>query len=153
LVALRPGPAENGPESWESFDRACRPFPGEVEDWPAEGEAERSFRMSRAELARAPAAEEAWAELVEVLGARPVVVADAEAFEAWRAHFRKGRAARIPVIGVGEMSALLFPGRGGANGSEAVESRALHSALVENARRFLAQDAGVLRLASTGLAR
>ncbi|MCA8980603.1 MAG: DEAD/DEAH box helicase [Planctomycetes bacterium] len=107
VSALRPAADGNG---WESFDRFARPFE-DSEDATATKRMLREYGVGSAELEGADDARTAWSALREFLGERPLVVPDAEAFDAWNGRYARGSAALAERIGLCDLAALLLPGR------------------------------------------
>jgi ATP-dependent DNA helicase DinG len=137
---------------WESFDRFCRPFEGRDGD-PATARMLREYGVSGSDLAGAPPAAEAFAGLLEFIGEGPLVVPDAQTFDAWRHHLCGSREGDAAVIGISEIASLCFPGRAPPAAKPDLGPRELQEELAALAGRFLALPQPVLRLASAGYLR
>jgi ATP-dependent DNA helicase DinG len=105
--ALRPA---QGGDGWESFDRFARPFE-DAADGSATRRMSREYGVSSADLEDAPDAGAAWTELREFLGELPLIVPDAEAFDAWNGRYARGSAPLADRVGLVDLAALLLPGR------------------------------------------
>lgn len=107
VMALRPAAKGDG---WESFDRFARPF-DDAADGSATKRMLREYGVGNAELDGATDARTAWAELREFIGARPIVVPDAEALDAWNGRYARGSSTPRDCVGLVDLAALLLPGR------------------------------------------
>jgi hypothetical protein len=136
--------------AWQAFDAFCDPFPRRADgdtdaDEPvARADADhavqanarmvREFGVNGQDLAGRPPAEEVWPELARFLGAGPVLVLDAEAFDGWAAHLSRARSGLPHAIGLCEAAALYVPGRLANRREELVAD------LVDAPERFSASD-------------
>jgi len=99
IQAIRPG-ADAG--TWESFDALCVPR-------ESAASAAREFGLDGSAFEGALGPEAAWAEMAAFVGSLPLVVPDAEAFEAWHEQMT-GRETGA-CIGLDELCGLFLPGR------------------------------------------
>lgn len=147
VQAIRPGERAG---AWESLDVVCGPLDGSAA----------SRGLATIEAA---SAEDAWARLVEFVGALPVVAPDAEAHSAWHEHLT-GRESGAS-IGLDELAGLFLPGRlaGRREGLVALLAKdaperafgphELRGAAIELARRVHALDETSLRVMSAACTR
>jgi len=159
---------------WEVFDRTCDPFPRKSSGSdPSRGSATarmaREFGVHRGDLSEAVPLEDAWTEFCAFLADSPLVVPDAASFVDWcehlcGAHGVVGEGPGPHVIGLDELSALLFPGRTAARGGlvttllrdphtgppEALHPPQVHAALGQLVARFLALPAEARGLVAEG---
>ncbi|MEE8468382.1 MAG: hypothetical protein V3T22_08005, partial [Planctomycetota bacterium] len=165
--------------SWEVFNRTCDPFPeGAPGSDPSRGSATarmaREFGVRRGDLSQAVPLEEAWAEFGAFLAEGPVIVPDAASFVDWCEHLAGGSGAGGDwgagdgpgpmVVGLDELTALLFPGRLATRGGlvaallrdphagppAALHPPEVHAALGQLVARFLALPLEVRGLAAQG---
>ena len=167
LLAMRAGEAgEAG--AWRVFDETCDPFPSEQDaSATATARMAREYGVTRAELAGAREAKDAWRAFVEFVGDGPVVVPDGEAFVTWWEHLSGAVGSAPACIGLDELASLFTPGRlAGRRGAlvkallpsasgppRAIHPPELQAALGELTRRVLARDPRVLEVLAFGLGR
>lgn len=95
---------------WDSFDRFARPFE-DADDATATKRMLREYGVGTAELEGAEEARVVWTALREFLGNRPIIVPDAEGFDAWNGRYARGSKELAERIGLVDLAALLLPGR------------------------------------------
>ncbi|MEM9802783.1 MAG: DEAD/DEAH box helicase, partial [Planctomycetota bacterium] len=126
LAAVRPSKGGD----WDSFERLCS---GANED-PALGpRLAEDFGLDVRTLDSAPGVDEAWRELREFVGERPVVTHDGPLLEAWAGALddvvRDGRAP-IAVVGLDDVASLVEPGHLTSLGSTQLIEALVESSLV-----------------------
>ncbi len=162
LLGLRRSPSGEG---WERLDRFAAPFP-ESGSEAATARMRREFGVTGEDLAGAPPAAEIWPEVRRFLGEGPVIVPCASVFRAWRDHLT-GRPERSPaILGLDELTWLLFPGRRARRGelaawewlepgerpasAAALEPEGLRRATIAAIGAFLERDPEAIEVAALG---